>query len=203
MEVHVTRLLLKQPYSFYHHWISKVVSYIPIVHMNFVYNSCFSHECHNDIIPLTLFNLTTLNTDSKSWDSSICNFIVSLLLHILQFKIFSLILIFSNMIIQCSLVISGQVSHRYTRRSKITDTNSSLKITNTQVCVITDLWSRRCTGPNVRASTRMAQYCSSISGDACATTFCSCTTSKLLRPAIASPCEKILSEYWNIGQKST
>ena len=113
---------------------------------------------------------------------------------------FSLVLFFSNTIIQCSLLVSGQMSHPYKTRSKITDTNSSLTIPNAELCVITDLWSRRCTGPNVKASTRMTQYCSSISGDACCTTFCSCKTSMLLRPAIASPCKKILSEYWNIGQ---
>jgi hypothetical protein len=92
------------------------------------------------------------------------------------------------------------VSHPYKIRSKITDTNSRLTIKNTEAYVITDLWSRRCTGPNVKASTRMALYCSSISADESATTFCRCKTSMLLRPAIASPCKKILPEYWNIGQ---
>jgi hypothetical protein len=69
--------------------------------------------------------------------------------------------------------------------------------------VITNLWSRRCTGPNVKASTKSEQYCSSISGDESATAFCSCVVSMLQRPATASPCEKILREYWNIGQTAS
>jgi len=94
--------------------------------MELVCISCFSHECHNDIIPLALFNLTILNTDSKLQNTSICSFLDSLLLHLLQVQIFPLVLFSSNTINQCSLLDSGQVSHPYKTRSKITETNSSL-----------------------------------------------------------------------------
>jgi hypothetical protein len=98
----------------------------------------------------------------------------------------------------CVLRISDQVSYLY-KTSKAIHIDDSF-ITKYAECLITNLWSRRCTGPKVKASTTRVQYCTRMSGEESVTTFCSCTTSMLQRPVIAWPWKKILSEYWNIVQ---